>query len=248
MIFDPKTNKYPYPKYTDEHYLVVKKDNGIIFDENYPYIDKSKSYLFKRFWVRVLLRTIVFPLTKIRLGLKVEGKENLKHYKHIINDGIISVCNHVHMWDYLGILRTIKPRKPYLLAWKKNLNGESATLVKMVGGVPIPENDYKATKAFMNQIDNMLSVDKGWLHIYPEGSMWEYYAPIRPFKTGAAHMAIKFNKPILPFAYSYRKPGWIRRKLFHQIALFTLRVGDPIYKDESLSGIEQEEDLTRRIH
>ena len=36
MPFDPKTNKYPYPTYTAEHYLVVKKNRGIIFDDKYP--------------------------------------------------------------------------------------------------------------------------------------------------------------------------------------------------------------------
>ena len=37
--FDPKTNKFPYTELTDKHYLQVKKNNGLVFDENYPYID-----------------------------------------------------------------------------------------------------------------------------------------------------------------------------------------------------------------
>ena len=35
--FDPKTNKYPYTELTDKHYLHVKKKNGLVFDEKYPY-------------------------------------------------------------------------------------------------------------------------------------------------------------------------------------------------------------------
>ena len=32
--FDPRTNKFPYPIDTDKHYLVVKKNDGTVFDEN----------------------------------------------------------------------------------------------------------------------------------------------------------------------------------------------------------------------
>ena len=38
-MFDPKTKKYPYPLDTGEHYLVVKGDNGLVFDKTYHYIE-----------------------------------------------------------------------------------------------------------------------------------------------------------------------------------------------------------------
>ena len=88
----------------------------------------------------------------------------------------------------------------------------------------------------------------GWLQIYAEGSMWEYYAPIRPFKYGASYLACKFDKPIMPLAFSYRKPGWIRRKIFGQIALFTVHVGEPFYANKELPHKEQVNDLTKRVH
>ena len=78
--------------------------------------------------------------------------------------------------------------------------------------------------------------------------MWEYYAPIRPFKIGAASLAIKNDVPILPMAFSYRKPGWIRRKIFKQIALFTLNIGEPLKANPDLDKSSQIEDLTIRIH
>ena len=37
-MFDPKTKKYPYTEYTDGHYIVVKSDNGAVFDKNYDYL------------------------------------------------------------------------------------------------------------------------------------------------------------------------------------------------------------------
>ena len=242
--FDPKTKKYPYPDKTDKHYLKIKKNKGIIFDEKYPYIDKSRSFLFKQKLIRFLLVTIVFPFSRIKMGLKIKGKENLD--KNIIKNGVISCSNHIHMWDYIAIMKSIRPIKPYMLVWDKNVNGENGFLVRMVGGIPIPSNP-KAVICQMRQIKEMLN-NSGWLHIYAEGAMWEYYYPIRPFKRGVAFYAIRFNKPIIPFAFSYRKPSWIRKHIFRQPAAITLNIGAPIFKDESLSKEDMELDLTKRCH
>lgn len=245
-MFDPKTHKFPYTEYTDEHYLVVKKNNGLVFDKDYPYIDTSKSFLRKQKWFRVLLNTMVFPITWITLGLKVKGKENLKKYKDVLDNGVVSVCNHVHLFDYLGIMSVIRPRHPYVLTWAPNVRGENGKNMRMVGCVPIPENDMQATVSYFNAIEKLLN-DGGWLHVYSEGSMWEYYAPIRPFKKGPAYFACLHNKPILPMAYSYRKPTWIR-KIFGQPARFTLNIGEPIYPNLDLPKHEREADLTIRSH
>jgi len=244
--FDPKPRRYPFPELTDQHYLVVKKDRGIVFDEKYPYIDHSKTFLRKQWWTRLLLRTIVFPMTKVKLSLRIKGKENLKKYKDVIQNGVVGVSNHVNMWDYLAILSAVKPKHPGLIAWAKNVNGESGTLVRLVGGIPIPEKNFKATKAFMETVVDHVK-NGGFLQIYAEGSMWEYYAPIRPFKSGAAYFSVKSGKPILPMAFSYRKSTWIRR-LFGPLASLTLTIGEPLYPNTDLNGIDAENDLTKRAH
>ena len=136
---------------------------------------------------------------------------------------------------------------PYLLSWDKNVNGDSGPLVRFVGGIPIPLNDNEATIAFTKSLKKLLD-DGNFLQIYSEGSMWEYYAPIRPFKRGAASIAIKNDKPILPMAFTYRKPGWIRRKIFHQMALFTLHIGKPLLANKELEKSAQIDDLTIRAH
>lgn len=249
MYFDPKTTKYPYPEDTAGHYLDVEEKTHYVFDENYPYVDNSKSFLWKRFWVRVLLRTIVFPLGKVRFGLKTNGKKNLKIYKDVISQGVISVSNHIHFWDYIFLMRTIKPIKPNVLVWSPNVNGPSGSVVRLTGGIPIPENNLKATMVYYNAIDKLIDKDHGWLQLYAEGSMWEYYAPIRPFKRGSSFFAVQFNKPIMPIAYSYRKPTWIRKKIFKQPARITVNVGEPIYPDNNIMDRnERELDLTRRVH
>ena len=246
MVFDPKPNRYPYPEDTDRHYLDVKKNNGLVFDTNYPYIDTSKKFRRKENFTRFLLKVVVFPLTRIRFGLRIEGRENLKKYKDVIDKGVVSVCNHVHMWDYLGILLAIKKRA-HVLTWAPNIRGENGKMLRSVGAIPIPENDMQATYKYMETVNNYLN-SGGWLHIYAEGSMWEYYQPIRPFKRGAAYFACENNKPVIPLAFSYRKPGWFRKVFFKQYAKFTLHIGEPIYPDLTLNRTQMEIDVTKRMH
>jgi len=246
MGFDPKTDKYPYPEETDKHYILLKKNDGTVFDEEYPYVDRSFGFRFKRFWVRVCLYVLVFPLAKIRLGLRIRGRKNLRRHKALLDGGALSCSNHVHFWDYIAVMSALRPRRPNVLVWAENVRGENKKLIRLVGGIPLPENSVRATFACMKATKELL--DGGWLHVYAEGSMWEYYRPIRPFKSGVGYLACRMGKPIVPMAFSYRKPGWIRRKIFRQIALFDLSIGEPLLPDESLGFKEREEDLVRRCH
>lgn len=232
-MFDPKSKKYPYPEYTDMHYLKIKKDKKLIFDENYPYIDKSKSFRFKRFLVRILLYMLVFLMTKIRLGIKIYNKKLLRKYKKELKNGLITVSNHIHMWDYLAILRLVKPIKPYVIVWDKNINGESGNLVRLVGGIPIPVETVKAKKTFLGAIKEILENNK-CLHVYPEGSMWELYPYLRPFKKGAFRFAYEYDKKILPIIFTFRKPNWLRRTIFKQEACINLTICEIKEIDKSL--------------
>jgi len=246
-MFDPKTNHYPYPEDTDRHYLAVHKNRGIVFNTEYPYIDRSPLFRLKQSVVRFLLYILVWPITTIRLGLKIEGREILKKHRETLKKGVISCSNHVHLWDYLCIMKAVRPFRTNVLSWAPNINGENGTLIRMVGGIPIPDTDLAATKTYFKTVTEHLR-NGGWLQIYAEGSMWEYYAPIRPFKPGTARFACECERPVLPIGFSYREPGWIRKHLFRQIACFTLRIGEPIFPDGSLPLKERRTDLTIRCH
>lgn len=248
MMFDPKTDRFPYPPETDKHYLKVHMDRGIVFDTEYPYIDRSKGFLIRQGVVRFLLNAFVFRIAAIRMGLKIEGRENIRKYKDVLKNGVVSVANHVHMWDYIAVMTAIRPFRSNLLAWAPNVNGENGTLIRMVGGIPIPEGNTAATKTYLKVMRDLLQNRHGWLHIYAEGSMWEYYRPVRPFKRGAAHIACDSDKPILPLGFSYREPGWIRKHIFRQIATFTLHVGEPLFPNKELNAKEREKDLLIRSH
>ncbi len=246
MSYDPKTHKFPFPEDTDKHYITVKKDNGLVFDAKYPYIDDSKFFRFKKAIVRILLYILVFPVATVRTGLRIKGRKNLKKHKELLKKGVISCSNHVHFWDYIGVMKAVRPFKPYVIVWARNIRGENGTISRLTGGIPFPDDNIHGAGAFMRAVTKML--DGGWLHIYAEGSMWEYYKPIRPFKGGMGSLAIKTGKPILPLAFSYREPGFIRKKIFRQIALLDLHIGEPIFADEDLPQHEKENDITRRAH
>ena len=246
-MYDPHSTKYKYPENTDGHYLEVKKDNGMVFDGSYPYIDRSAGFKFKQFWTRLLLNLIVFPMCPAYMGLRIKNRKNLKKYKDQLKGGAITVSNHIHMWDYIAVMKAIRHRKPHVIVWAPNVRGKDGPLVRMVGGVPIPDGDLAGKVAFNKAIDD--SIERGeFLQVYAEGSMWECYPYIRPFKLGAASLACRHHKPILPIGFSFRKPSWIRKNIFKQEVAVTLTMGEPIFPDESLPDQERRVDLTTRVH
>ena len=249
-MYIPQTDDQLYPEHTGNHYGSFKMNRGIVFDKDYPYVDNSKGFAFKRFWVRLLCRIIVFPfMVPPKTGLKVKGKKNIRKHKKELKDGFINVSNHIHDWDYLCIMKAIHNFKwPYVMSIGENINNDSGPLVRFVGGIPIPpKNDDEAKASFNHDILQMLK-NGGVLQVYAEGSKWDYYVPIRPFKRGAASYAIKADRPILPMAFSYREPNWFRRVVMKQIACFTLNIGEPIYANKDLTGLEQIDELTTRVH
>nr|MCR4660397.1 1-acyl-sn-glycerol-3-phosphate acyltransferase [Clostridia bacterium] len=145
------------------------------------------------------------------------------------------------------VRRALRGYDPKVLVWDKNINGENGKMIRGVGGIPLPVNDLKAVSQCFKVIREDVS-NGGWIHIYAEGSMWEFYQPIRPFKKGASYFAVKCNKPLVPLAFSYRKNGFIRSKIFKSPASLTLSIGEPLLPNLDLPEKERIEDLTRRSH
>lgn len=245
-MYDPKPTRYPFPEITDRHYLKLKMDRGIVIDQNYPFVDESKGFLFQRALIRVLILLIALPVCTVRQGLIIRGKENRKKYRELLKGGFVSVSNHVHMWDTLSLIKAFWFRRPSILVWDKNVNGENGKLVRWVGGIPIPVDDLRATIAFKKAVHEHLK--KGnWLHIAAEGSMWEFYQPIRPFKEGPFRIAYEAGVPVVPLGFSYREPKGIW-KLFYKQAFLTLTIGEPMYFKEELPPREAVEEMTVRAH
>ena len=237
---------YVYPNRSDEHMISVKHLRDTHFDENYNYYDKSFFNKFKRFILSIALYVVGFLVCTIRHGLKIEGRKKLKEHKELLKNGAITICNHVLMWDYLCVLKAIRPKLEYLIAWKTNYEGPNGPLIQWVGGIPVPTDNMRAMAKFQKAIYQVLE-DKKWLHVFPEGSMWYYYPDIRPLKPAVFKFAVRANKPIVPMAITFRerKGLW---KLLGKNPLATLRIGDPLIPDKSLSEMDAIDKLHKEAY
>lgn len=237
---------FKYPDRCDEHMITVNATKNVEVDENYPFFQKSFFFKLQRavYWLGI--NGIVFWLCRFTHGLKIYGKENLKKHKKELKNGAITISNHVFMWDYLCVLKAIRPHLAYFPAWKENLNGGFGSWIRMSGGIPIPTGNIRAMINFKKALDEVLESGK-WLHFYPEGSMWIYYPDIRPLKKGVFQLAVKHNKPIIPITLSFRPRKGIY-KLMGKKPLVDLHIGEPLYPDTSLSPREATEKMQRNAY
>lgn len=237
---------YKYPEKSDEHMITVKHLRDTNFDENYQYLEKGFWHKFKRAVLWVLLNPLVFTVCTIRHGLKIYGRKNFKKHKKQFKNGAVTIANHVLMWDYICVLKAIRPHLQYFPAWKTNFEGPNGPLIKWVGGIPIPTDNIHAMAKFQQAIIDVLKSDR-WLHFFPEGSMWFYYPDIRPLKKAVFKYAVRFNKPIIPITMSFRarKGIW---KLFGKTPLVDLHIGDPLFHDANLSENEAAEKLHKEAY
>ena len=225
-----------YPERSDEHMISVKHLRDTHFDENYKFLPSGFWHKISRALLFLVLNLLAFPVCAIRYGLRVKGREVLKKYKKEFKNGAITICNHVLMWDYLCVLIGIRPHLQYHPGWKTNFEGPNGPLIRWVGGIPVPTGDIRAMAKFQTAIGEVLKQGK-WLHFFPEGSMWFYYPDIRPLKPAIFKYAVRFNKPIIPMAISFRPPKGLR-KLFNKKPCADLNIGEPIFPDKTLSPNE----------
>ena len=227
---------YNYPEKSDQHMIDVKHLRDVNLDENYPYMQKSFWFKCQRGILRILQYTLLPIVMYFRHGLHIHGKEKLKQNKEIFKDGLVTISNHVFMWDYICIMVALRPRLGFFPAWKINLEGPNGPLIRMAGGIPIPTDTLRPMLKFKHAMEEVLKSGK-WLHFFPEGSMWFYYPDIRPIKKAVFKYAVTFDRPILPITFSFRprKGLW---KLIGKSPLADLNIGDPIFPDSTLSRNE----------
>lgn len=232
----------------DKHIIgddTIPSDTSI--DKDYNYVDRSFKFRFISWCLYYLLACIVaFNLETIILGLKINGREYLRKYKKSLKNGAITICNHVLRWDFICILQAIRFERPYVIVWKNLLFGKDSNFVRYVRGIPIPETQ-SGNMAFMRSL-KQLHQEKKWIHVFPEGSNWHFFQPIRPFKPGAFLFAHSFDIPIIPMAISYRKATGIYKLWNKNTPLITLNIGEPIFADKSLNRKASIEKLLQESH
>ena len=143
---------YKYPEKCDEHMITVKHLRDTHFDENYQYYPKGLWYKIKRVVLFICLHLVAFHVCTVRYGLKIHGRKEFKKNKKYFKDGAITVANHVLMWDYLCILKAIRPHLQFHPGWKTNFEGPNGPLIRWVGGIPIPTDNIRAMAKFQKAI------------------------------------------------------------------------------------------------
>lgn len=209
----------------------------IKFDDTYPYLDKSLKFKIWHFLIYLATWIAAFPVNRIRYGLKIEGRKKIRQNRKLFANGMMTVCNHVYRWDMICVLQAMRFRKAWIPMYAQPFRGKDGFLMKNIGGIAIPE-ERSGLRAFDKAMDE-LHARKQWIHIFPESCSWKFYAPLRPFKTGAFNMAYKYALPVIPMIITFRpRTGW--RKLFSKDEpLVTIHVGDPIIPDPNTPRKEE---------
>lgn len=258
----PVTMNYPeddpyvglYQPVYDREYLPI--------DATYPYYDPSwRNKLRVAFGYNVVLRILGWIL-RIKYGLRwrIEGETKwrrsscgvrrwLKQFD--LSRGAITIANHCYRHDCASVLTTFHASaRTRIPMFAPNFRTKDQFYLRIVGGIPIPaaEAGLSAMKAFNAAFD---AYDKEgfWFHIFPEAKRWDWYKPLRPFQKGAFTMAYKYNKPIIPFAVTYRERTGIWR-LFgpKDEPLTQVVIGAPIYPDTTKPRAVETERLLKETH
>ncbi|GHV75984.1 hypothetical protein AGMMS49942_08050 [Spirochaetia bacterium] len=236
-----------YPKEPDEHMELLPKIYDTVFDEHYPYLDKTLPFKFFSALIHLGIYTLVQLVLPIRYGLRVEGRSILRKNRRLFKNGAMTAANHVMRWDFLTVLLTVRYHRLYFPALASNINTADRGLIRAVGGVPVPTDTIHAMKCFNDAFDE-LHRQKKWFHAFPEASSWDFYRWIRPFKKGVFTMAYRYNLPVIPMAFSYRPPTGIYRFFKKGYPLITLRIGEPLIPDQSLPRKEAVNLLRAQCH
>ena len=155
--------EYDYPSRSDEHMIDVKHLRDVDLDEAYPYLQKSFWFKCKRVFLWIMLYAVIFWLLRLTHGLKIYGRENIRQHRDAFKNGAITVSNHVFMWDYLCVLKAIRPHLSFFPAWKTNLEGPNGGVIRLAGGIPIPTHNIRCMVRFKQALEEVLVSGK-WLH------------------------------------------------------------------------------------
>ena len=176
-------------------------------------IDKKYKYLHKNIFWKIgsfIIYRLVFlvPATiysKIKFGLKIEGKRIIRAYRKQNKNGFFLYQNHTQeiLDTFLPTLVSF-PTKAFIIANSDNVSIKGLkTANKMMGALPLPE-DKESTKNFLEAINYHLEKGKA-ISIYPEAHVWPYYTKIRNFKSAAFKYPVKQNVAAFAVTTTYQK-------------------------------------------
>jgi len=161
-----------------------------------------------------LLRAGAIAALKVFFNLTVEGAENLPK-----KSNFIIAANHASLLDPVVILAAI-PRRIYWIAMRTLYRIKFVRwFIVRVEAVPAGRSSERLVDLLMNNKSVGLFSEGG---VSRDGTLKE-------FKTGAALLALKTGRPVVPCAIlgSYR--ALPRTEVFPRFSSITVKIGTPLY-------------------
>ncbi len=198
---------------------VVLKDNYPFYNHNIFFVIFSKIVIFFTVIVSKILGYTLW-------GLRIKNKKKIKGIK-----GAITISNHCLIQDAFINVPTLWPKKTYVTMLQSNLGfGFASRYLRFCGAVPIPK-DPKLMIRFLKDTKKELEKNQ-FIHVYPEAHLIPYSDHIRPFMSGAFHIAYTAKVPIIPICFTFHKPKgiyfWKKKPMIRQNFI------DPYYPDYTL--------------
>lgn len=136
-------------------------------------------------------------------GYRVRGRDNLAA---IAGRRVVFVANHVLPLDPLFQACAIAPRRTYYTLLEETvLTPVLGTLVRLLGGIPIPPDPGRL--AAVDEAMRAALEGRGLVHFYPEGECFLFNQELKDFKAGAFYYAIKHRAAIVPLVTVLKAGG-----------------------------------------
>lgn len=211
------------PKITNRNLVNNKPILKDKVDKNYKFVKKDWFFKIWSFLFYCFAFVVLFPTLWLFYMPKVKGRKNLKKAKNTV-----FVANHCFIMDCAILSVYVLPfKRPYILSEKVDFQiPVIKTILKSLRAVPIPD-DLAAYRNFISSIDGELQAGKNLL-VYPEGSLWPYFARIRPFQSSAFRFSVKNNVSVTPVVFSFRKPKGLYKLFGRKKPFVNVEILEPI--------------------
>lgn len=234
--------KLYYSSLTDDDFANYKAPLTKPVDGTYRY--QPRNILF-RICAFLLYYVIAYPalwiICKLRFGIKVVGKKNVRGIK----SGVMFYSNHVNALDCaFAMIFGASPRRAYIVCGPDAVHIPFLrTIVRLLGVLPVP-SDMAGYRNFNRAIDDKLKARRAVV-VMPEAHIWPYCTFIRPYPATSFVYAARNGVPAVPLCVTYRKPkGPFKSRRRPRVTYY---VGEPVYPEEGLSIKQNAQNMRDKV-
>lgn len=181
-----------------------------------------------RWFRRVTLTGLVFPLLRIGYSLEIEGRERVR----LIDEPCLIVSNHNMHLDQSMLLRALPHgfrQRVAIAAASSDIYGNRVRgfFASLIGNAFPFSKQGSGIRESLEYVTKML--DDGWnVLFFPEGRL-TVIGPMRPFKSGIGLLARDTGVPVLPMRIDVLRPGFYEGRWFpNPRARVRVTIGEPV--------------------